>query len=307
MKSPILFLIFNRPDTTRQVFETIREAKPPRLYIAADGPRKNREGEKERCEDTRKIALNVDWECDVKTLFREENLGCGKAVSEAITWFFDNESEGIILEDDILAHQDFFPYCDEMLEKYRNKDNIGLIAGHNNIYEDLTKDASYGFISVPHIWGWATWRKEWNNYKYNVNEISLSGLCHSLAELGYDGKEINYWKEKYSIMKHFLIDTWDYQWVMSILYHRKLSVTPYKSLTKNIGFTQDATHTNNASRKELSLVPSPIYPITHPVEIRIDKEAEYIELVKSNRYRTKKTHIIFNMILFIKLLLKRNR
>ncbi len=146
MKSPVLFLIFNRPDTTAKVFEAIREARPPKLYIAADGPRPNRAGEKDRCEVTRAIATQVDWPCEVKKLFRDENLGCGKAVSEAITWFFENEPEGIILEDDILPHPDFFPYCDEMLEKYRDNDRVGIISGHNHIYRDLNRESSYGFL-----------------------------------------------------------------------------------------------------------------------------------------------------------------
>ena len=103
----ILFLVFNRPETTSKVFSAIRSIKPSRLYLASDGPRENKEGEKEKVNSVRKIVTDVDWQCDVKTLFREKNLGCGKGVSEAISWFFQNEKEGIILEDDDLPHKDF--------------------------------------------------------------------------------------------------------------------------------------------------------------------------------------------------------
>lgn len=300
MNSPILFLIFNRPDTTERVFEEIRKAQPPRLYIAADGSRANRPGEKELCEKTRAIVQKVDWDCEIKTLFRDENLGCGKAVSQAITWFFDNEPEGIILEDDILPHPDFFPYCDELLDRYRDNPEIGIIAGHNNIYGGLKADSSYCFITVPHIWGWATWKKEWDNYKYNVGDLSIIDLINSLKELGYNRPQQNYWKEKYWIMKDFLTDTWDYQWVMSLLLHKKLSVTPYKSLTKNIGFSEDATHTCNGPVEEMSLIVSPIYPITHPSNIKIDREAEYMEIYDNSRYRSTISYLKFRIKLILK-------
>ena len=143
MKSPVLFIIFIREDTTRKVFEKIREAKPPRLYIAADGPRPGRPDDIEKCKATRSIVNDIDWECEVKTLFRDENLGCGKGVSSAITWFFDNEPEGIIIEDDILPNMEFFKFCDEMLEKYRDDERIQLVAGFNSFFD--------GFISYKFV------------------------------------------------------------------------------------------------------------------------------------------------------------
>ena len=131
LKTAVLFLIFNRPDTTKQVFEAIRKSKPPRLYVAADGPRTDKSGEAEKVEQVRRIAMQVDWNCEVKTLFREENLGCGKAVSSAITWFFKNEEEGIILEDDCLPNQSFFWFCEELLERYRDDMRIMAVSGDN--------------------------------------------------------------------------------------------------------------------------------------------------------------------------------
>ena len=130
--TPILFLVFNRPDTTAQVFQRIRELHPAKLFIAADGPREGKEGEKETCEDVRRLILDgIDWVCDVKTLFRFHNLGCGNAVSSAITWFFDNVEEGIILEDDTLPDPSFFPFCKTLLEKYRNDEKVKIISGNN--------------------------------------------------------------------------------------------------------------------------------------------------------------------------------
>lgn len=295
MKSPILFLIFNRPDTTIRVFEEIRKAQPPRLYVAADGPRANRSGEKELCEKTRSIATRVDWNCEVKTLFRDKNLGCGKAVSQAITWFFDNEPEGIILEDDIIPHPDFFPYCDELLEMYRDNEEIGIIAGACHIYEELNRISSYGFLSVPHIWGWATWKRSWDEYKYNISDIPIADLVHNLKGFGYNSKEVNYWKWIYHIMKNNRIDTWDYQWAITLMSKGKLNIYPYRGLTRNIGFSTDATHPVNVSKKEMEMKTYPIFPICHPSIISIDKESDRIDIQNGNRilsrYKYTKRHI----------------
>ena len=154
---PILLIVFNRLNTTQKVFEKIKEVKPKKFFIAADGPRKNKEGEKEKTGEVRKFILeNIDWDCEVKTLFRDENLGCGKSVSGAITWFFENVEEGIIFEDDTVPDKSLFNFCEAMLNKYRLENEIKIIGGVN--FQDGIKrgDASYYFTRICHIWGWAT-------------------------------------------------------------------------------------------------------------------------------------------------------
>jgi hypothetical protein len=162
--APILFLVFNRPETTARVFEAIRNAKPSRLYIAADGPRDFIYNEYAVCAKTREIASRVDWDCDVETLFRAENLGCKAAVSSAISWFFSHEEEGIILEDDCLPCESFFYFTTILLEKYRHDERIAHIAGSN--FQDGKKvgDGSYYFSDLYNIWGWATWKRVWKDY-----------------------------------------------------------------------------------------------------------------------------------------------
>ena len=131
LNTPILFLVFNRPDTTQRVFAQIRKIQPKQLFIAADGARKGKEGEQERVAQVRKLILEgIDWDCEVKTLFRDENLGCGKAVSEGITWFFKNVEQGIILEDDTLPDLSFFPFCEELLERYKDDERVAMISGY---------------------------------------------------------------------------------------------------------------------------------------------------------------------------------
>ncbi len=238
--TPVLFLIFNRPDTTQLVFESIRSVKPKYLYVAADGPRLNKDGENELCEYVRNIVLeNIDWDCEVKTLFRDTNLGCGLAVSEAITWFFDNVEDGIILEDDCLPDISFFYFCSKLLDFYRFDDNVAMISGFNTFYSD----DSYYFHTLASIWGWATWRRSWVFYNYKLNKENL---------VVFDSVEDK-------IIRKFLVDTflgqieskhstWDIQWVYSILKRKSLSISPTKNLIKNIGVV--GSHANG----ELSLV-----------------------------------------------------
>src|SRR6266403_1894039 len=153
MRSPVLFLVFNRPNSTRQVFDAIRSARPSKLYIAADGPRANRPLEANLCDEVRDIALSVDWPCQVNTLFREDNLGCKRGVSEAITWFFDREDEGIILEDDVLPVPTFFRFCDDMLERFRSDTRVSMISGCNLISRHYARKQSYFFFPIQSYMG----------------------------------------------------------------------------------------------------------------------------------------------------------
>lgn len=168
---PILFVIFNRPDTTQKVFDEIRKQQPKYLYVAADGPRIGKSEDQMKCQITRAIIDQVDWDCDLKLLFREENLGCGKAVSSAITWFFDQEEMGIVLEDDCLPHPDFFQYCKELLIKYKDVDKVKFISGTNFDIKSNQTDASYYFSAYIHVWGWASWRRVWKDYHYNLSDF----------------------------------------------------------------------------------------------------------------------------------------
>src|SRR5688500_1827095 len=166
----VLLVIFNRPDTTRLVFEAIRNARPRRLYVAADGPRPGVAADNANCQEARKIIDSVDWQCEVKTLFREKNLNCGVAPSSAFTWFFQHEEEGIILEDDCLPSQSFFWFCQELLERYRNDTRVMHIGGNNFLNGwQKDKDYSYYFSRSGHIWGWATWRRAWKHFDFDIS------------------------------------------------------------------------------------------------------------------------------------------
>ena len=282
MKSSILFIIFKRPDTTIKVFERIREARPSKLYIAADGPRPDRIGETDQCNATRKVVENVDWPCEVHRLYRDTNLGCGEGVSSAITWFFEHEKEGIIIEDDILPHLDFFKYCDEMLERYRDNDKIKCICGSNAFYEDIKYPYSYYYSHYMMVWGWATWRRTWKEYDKSLKSISRAEAFNEINKLPVKKGSKLKAQEIFDVMTSDApIDTWDFQLFFSILHHKGLTVIPINNLCKNIGFGHaDAIHTIVVSEKIETHVVKTCYPMIHPTKIKESKKLDSITFME---------------------------
>lgn len=295
MKSPILFIIFKREDTTARVFKRIREARPPRLYIAADGPRNNRIGEKEACEITRRVVENIDWPCEVHKLFREENLGCGKGVSSAITWFFQHESEGVILEDDILPHIDFFSYCDEMLEKYRDDTSIQMICGHS-VFNEKFQNKSYYKSSFMQIWGWASWRRVWNTYEFDAAKIDKNNLLQKIQQRVPENAFLHF-KDTYDMMSKHKDDTWDYQLFYNQMMFNRYSIISYTNQTYNIGFdSDDSTHTTGKNEQEDKNLAYSSYPIDHPICLCENKEADYINMINTGQYLSNHLDLLIRKI-----------
>lgn len=238
IKPPVLFLVFNRPQTTIRVFEQIRTYKPTQLFIAADGARENKIGEAEKCEVVRKIATQIDWDCEVKTLFREKNLGCKSAVSGAINWFFENVEEGIILEDDCLPNESFFLYCQTMLERYRNNDNVM----HINGFSYSNEKSNYHFTNLPLVWGWASWRRAW--LKYDIEMTNIENGFEKMDNL-ISNNFFNSSMMKLLAMEVYFneINTWDVQWNFSVIKNDGICVQTGVNFISNIGFGEEATHT----------------------------------------------------------------
>jgi hypothetical protein len=271
LSTPILFLIFNRPDTTAQVFEALRKVRPKYLYVAADGPRIDRIGEKEKCEAARAIIRQIDWDCKVQKLYREQNLGCKVAVSSAIDWFFLHEEEGIILEDDCLPNKLFFTYCSNLLKKYRTDDRIMHIGGVSFLKGKDTGEphASYYFSRDPYVWGWATWKRAWNLYDVNLKllpKILESGMMKKFYP---DTLEGHYWENIFRNTFDGKINTWDYQWKFAVLCNHGLCVVPKNNMVINIGFGADATHTGS-NDTAFTMAHENIEEIVHPKIIAVD-------------------------------------
>ena len=277
MKSAVLFVVFNRPDTTARVFETIRAAKPPRLYVAADGPRAGRAGEAVLCARVRQLATQLDWPCKLHTLFRDTNLGCKMGVSSAINWFFEHEEQGIVLEDDILSQPSFFDYCDEMLERYKDDTNVSMVSGCNLLSKRLQMQQSYFFSRYVYIWGWATWRRAWKHYDVTMAqwpEWRASGALHKV--LGGDSALALYWESIFNQVHSGKIDTWDYQWVFTCWKERGLDIVPVRNLIENLGFGPDATHTTMETPQLLleSIPQDLVFPLRHPTAVERSKVAD---------------------------------
>lgn len=250
LDTAVLFLIFNRPNTTQQVFRAIHKAKPPRLYIAADGPRKGHKNDIARCNKVREIATNIDWECEVRTLFRNNNQGCKLAVNSAIDWFFENESQGIILEDDCLPSQSFFWYCEDLLNKFKNDNRIFIISGYNKQNQWAVKGSSYFYSNFGGIWGWASWRRAWTH-----NELAMTDLDKYIMQDKFThllGKKVGAMRQReIENVKKYNINTWAYPWAYTRHKNGGLACVPTKSLIKNIGFGNDATHTISPSSEKV--------------------------------------------------------
>ncbi|MDR2123781.1 MAG: hypothetical protein LBP38_02215 [Desulfovibrio sp.] len=272
MTSPVLFLIFNRPDVTAQSFACIRRARPPRLYIAADGPRPDRPGEEKLCMQTRAIADAVDWPCTVRTLFRKRNLGCSKGVATAISWFFKHEEEGIILEDDIVTHPDFFLFCEALLERCRYNERVMHISGINMQFGIRRGEASYYFSDIMHCWGWASWRRAWEKFDYSMS--GLGGFINrELPEKFASQAVVDHFRVMLRHVQNNIIDTWDARWLYSIWRAGGLCLQSNINMIHNIGFSASATHTTCVSLSAF-LEPRPMGDIVHTESVMRNEEAD---------------------------------
>ena len=273
-KTPILLIIFNRPSITETVFGEIKKLKPAKLFIAADGPRNNITSEKELCEKTREIIKKVDWPCEVKTLLHEKNLGILHGPHTAISWFFDNVEEGIILEDDCLPNQSFFSFCESLLEHYRNDERIMQISG-DNFQEGIRRGVgSYYFSKFNHLWGWATWKRAWKLNDIEMRSFPLFRDSNRIRDVWDNKKAQKGWVRTFEKAYSGQLKSWDYQWLYTFWSNSGLCILPNLNLVKNIGFGNDATHTKSINSKIANLDTKTIDHIVHPTFVLQDKEAD---------------------------------
>lgn len=281
LRTAVLLLIFNRPDTTRRVFEAVRRARPPRLYIAADGPRTTHPDDPARCAGARAIVADIDWPCEVFTLFRTTNLNCGVGPASAIDWFFRQEEEGIVLEDDCVPAPSFFRFCEELLARYRHDTRVMHIGGNNFSREArrLRPDGaeSYYFSTQVNSWGWATWRRAWQHYDFQLSsyrELRRQGKLQGLYSTNLENR--------YRLSKIESVldlpqppDVWDYQWHFAIVANSGLCIVPATNLVGNIGFGEQGTHTLN-STDEFADVPTTDlpFPLQHPATVLADRRRD---------------------------------
>lgn len=254
----VLLIVFNRPAEAKRVLERIVAINPPRLYVAADGPRPHVTADAALCAETRALLSIVPASIPVTTLFRENNLGCKAAVSSAITWFFKQEDCGVILEDDCLPMPAFYDYMTWALDRFRREPRVWHIS---SMGVPLANDARFALVSMPFIWGWGSWRDRWQNYRVQFTD-SDADIRRVIATISPLAEVRDYWFAKITAANSGGINTWDYQWVYAIWRAGAVCLTPAASLVDNIGFVESATH--SVPGTELDFAPPSAAPWSAP-------------------------------------------
>lgn len=279
LTTPVAFIIFNRPDTTMQVFEKIREAKPEKLYIIADAAREGKEGEVEKVEETRRLVEEgIDWDCQIYKNYAEKNMGCKNRVSSGISWVLEQEEKTIILEDDVIPSNDFFRFQQEMLEHYKNNKKVMMVSG-TNLLKNHTIEKQYTFSCFSSIWGWGTWARAWKYYDVDIKawpEVHKSGHLKCVAP----GFSYLFLKRNMDSVYNHIKDTWDIQWDFCRHNMRGLGVVPAVNMVENIGFDrEDATHTNAKTDEDFSYGEM-VFPLEFNEDVKRDAKYDMAYLKK---------------------------
>lgn len=265
LKTPVIFLIFNRPEATRAVFDRIRAARPAKLIVVSDGPRADRPGEEAKVLASRAITAEIDWPCEVKRDYATANLGCRARISSGLTNAFRQVDHAIVLEDDCLPEPSFFPFCENLLARYRNERRVSAIGG-TSFFPFPNYPYSYKFSIYPHFWGWATWARAWEQYASTENRWLESRDRHRLiAHACPSQHEFRYWERALDSCFDGTLSSWGYQWMLTGWLNHTLTAVPKHNLITNIGFGEAATHTK--SKHFSAMRSSPIGEILHPPSI----------------------------------------
>ena len=266
LRAPVALFVFNRPDTTRKVFEAIRCAKPSKLFVIADGPRRENSNDAQKCEEVRRITEHVDWPCEVMRNYSDLNIGCDQALAKGMDWLFERVDKAIILEDDCVVNRSFFRYCDELLERYETDERIMTISGRNYQFGRRRTDYSYYFSRYGHLAAFATWRRTWKHFD---SEMSLWPEMR-------DGGWLNDWLGDKKLVDYFsrlsedmyagkTYRPFDVLWGFSCCTQGALAILPNVNLVTNVGYSPKATHTKDEDSIFANLpVKSMNFPLSHP-------------------------------------------
>lgn len=271
--APVVLLVFNRPRHTARVFDCLRAAKPKRLLVVADGPRRDRPKDADLCRETRRIVSNPDWPCELLTNFADENMGCRRRVSSGLDWVFGQVAEAIILEDDCIPVPSFFTFCTTLLDRYRNDPRVMSVAGSNFQLGRTRGSGSYYFSTYTHIWGWATWRRAWQEIDIELSSWPALREEGRLASVLRDPREIAYWTDIFDRVYDGQIDSWGYPWLFSCWSQSGLTAVPNKNLVTNVGTGPDATHTSD-NTGILGIPAGELTECVHPRAVLRDQAAD---------------------------------
>lgn len=275
LNTPVVFIIFNRPETTIQVFEAIRQARPRQLLVIADAPRANRPDDIEKCAATRAIIEKVDWECEVLTNFSETNMGAGKRPATGLDWVFSIVEDAIILEDDCLPHPSFFPFCEELLERYRHDERIMCVSGQNVQFGQSRTEYSYYFSRYNHGWGWATWRRAWQHFDFEMKLWPYAKEHNLLAGMLDTPQAMKSWSRTFQMTYEGKLPAWDYQFTFACWLQNALSILSDVNLISNIGHGMGGTNTTDPNSPYSSMPTQAMeFPLKHPPYMVRNKAAD---------------------------------
>ena len=302
LETPVALVFFNRPDTFSRVFEKVRKVRPQKIFLIQDGPRENNSDDLEKINQCRKIAENIDWNCEVHKNYSEVNLGCGERPASGISWVFDNVDRAIILEDDCVPCDTFFRYCEEMLERYKDDQRISYISGLNHFEEWDCGEYSYFFAKTGAIWGWATWKRAWGKYDYYASVINDEYVKRILplqiSDKDTSVSRMNSWKiANQSIVTNEKLSYWDGQWGLVKYSQNQLVIVPKYNQISNIGIGESSSHAQSIKRnkfrkyKSFFFIPTKEleFPLTHQTVCMCDME--YDNLVYTS---TRGNRVIYN-------------
>jgi hypothetical protein len=277
METPVALIIFNRPHTTRKVIDRIHKARPSQLFVIADGPRHNRPDDIQLCTSTRDTIDQVDWQCEVYKHYADENLGPGKRIYTGLNWVFQQVDKCLILEDDVLPHKDFFPFCDELLLRYANDKRIMLISGFGPSVKNISQPYSYFFSRSFIPLGWATWKRAWDNFDIEMkiwNELrETDWLVEILGDRLWAKIVHDRFEQRYNAHDKAV----DVEWAFYCLSQSGYAIRPYGNLLEYISSIGDATHQDFAKAIEQHIkIPtsSMSFPIKHPPHMVRDKDSD---------------------------------
>jgi hypothetical protein len=274
-KVPVLFQFYNRLDTSIKVFEEIRKQKPLYVYLVQDGLKSgDAEGNNEYARVREVILGMIDWDCNLKTLFRDQNLGPGAGTADGIKWFFRNEEYGIFLEHDCLPHPDFFEYCSVLLELYKTDTRVKIISGSNyQLYKKFGR-YSYYFGVTGQLWGWAGWRRSFENYISDISEIDHELFRQNTSSTFKSDGVREYWTNTYNWILNGIVDTWDYQLMYTIWREKGVIIFPNVNLISNIGFGDRSLHCKDMNSIMACSKTANILPLKHPWIVKRSVESD---------------------------------